>query len=95
MGGEERGAATGVGGVHGGAAIAVAEGSPELPNRALRCTIFKSDGIGMNRRERRPRPCHFRGRGKSRTALAMAGGRKSSSESINRALEATVLELTA
>jgi hypothetical protein len=56
----------------------------------LRCMVFKSDGIGMKRRERRPRPCHFRGRGKSRTALTMAGSGESSPEFAKLALEVTI-----
>jgi hypothetical protein len=93
MGEGKKGAATGVGGGDGGAAIATTEGSPELPNRALRCKVFKSDGMGMKRRERRPRPCHFRGQGKSRMALAMAGRGESSRELTKLALETTTHQI--
>jgi hypothetical protein len=47
MGEGKKGVATGVGGGDGGVTIAAVEGSPELPNRALLCMVFKSDGIGM------------------------------------------------
>jgi hypothetical protein len=64
-------------------------------NGALRSSIFELETTWVKQWSRRTQSCHFRGRRKTNMVLAMDGGGKSSSESINRALEATVSELIA
>jgi hypothetical protein len=70
----------------------MAESSPVLPKKALRCTVFNSAGMGRKRREQRPRWDAFRGRRSLGAALAMAGSGESSPELAKLALEATIGE---
>jgi hypothetical protein len=62
----KKGAAAGVVGVHGGAAVVAAEGSPALPNRALRAIVSKSVGMAVKGRQRRTRRGTSRGQRMSR-----------------------------
>jgi hypothetical protein len=76
-------------------AMAGDKSSPAWCNRALQSSIFELETTWVKQWSRRTQSCHFRERRKTDMALAMDGGGKRSSESINRALEATVSELIA
>jgi hypothetical protein len=70
-----------------------AEVSPELPNRALRSTVFKPESTMRGRGRWRPRTSPFRGRGGVRTGLAVAGDGGSLLEFTKLALETTTHQI--
>jgi hypothetical protein len=88
----KKGATARVGGGDGGSAIADGMELAGVAQRGATVHGFQLAGMGRKRRERRPRPCHFHGWGRSHAAPSMTGSGRTSPAWVIRALEATIRE---